>query len=301
MQPVAIGIDLGGTNIKGVLIDRQGNTLAESKMETVEHDERRWKNSVAIMINDFKKKNGGAVDTIGLSAPGLADADNKCISFMPGRMLGLENFNWSDWIGERVWVLNDAHAAMMAEAGFGSAKGARHAVLLTLGTGVGGGILIDGSLYQGIAQMAGHFGHASVNAETYNVDITNMPGSIEEAIGNVTLPQRSLGRYHSTAELVADYNKGEPFASWLWLSSVRKLAICIASAINIVSPEVVVLSGGIIAAGDSLMKPLLRFLELHEWRPGGKQTPIRFAQFSDAAGAVGAASFAFSKLKIDNE
>jgi glucokinase len=83
----------------------------------------------------------------------------------------------------------------------------------------------------------------------------------------------------------------------LWLSSVRKLAVSIASAINILSPEAVIIGGGIAQANDALMKPLQEFLELYEWRPGGKKTALKLAQFSDLAGAIGAAGFALSKTK----
>jgi glucokinase len=186
---------------------------------------------------------------------------------------------------------------MMAEAAFGAAKGMQHAVLLTLGTGVGGGLLLHGQLYQGRSQRAGHFGHTTVDAESAQADVTHMPGSIEVAIGNVTLPERSQGRYHSTEMLVGDYLKGDSFATEVWISSIRKLAVCIASAINVISPEVVVLSGGITKAKDALMKPLQDFLDRYEWRPAGIKTPVKFAHFSDKAGAIGAASFAFSKLK----
>ena len=216
---------------------------------------------------------------------------------MPGRLQGLENFNWSEFIKEKVSVLNDAHAALMAEASFGAARGMQHAVLLTLGTGVGGGILVHGQLYQGLSQMAGHFGHSAVESDTYLHDVTQMPGSIESAIGNATIHERSLGRFKTTFELVEAYQEGDTFATWLWLSSVRKLAICVASAINIISPEAVIIGGGISRSGEALMKPLQQFLDLYEWRPGGKQTPLILAHFSDMAGAIGAAGFALSKLK----
>ena len=121
MPSLAIGIDLGCTNIKGVLIDASGTIVDETKIETNEQDEIHWKRAVAEVIRNFKTKAGGNVEAIGLSAPGLADLKNQCISFMPGRLPGLENFIWSDWIGEKVSVLNDAHAAMMAEATFGAA------------------------------------------------------------------------------------------------------------------------------------------------------------------------------------
>ena len=296
-QRLAIGIDLGATNIKGVLLDSNGNILEEGRKETNEQNEEHWKTAVRQMILNFSNKHQNKINAIGLSAPGLADVDNKCIACMPGRLAGIENFNWSEFIGQRVAVLNDAHAALMAEAAFGAAKGMEHAVLLTLGTGVGGGILINGQLYQGQAQMAGHLGHVTVNAGSHQQDVTGMPGSIENAIGNTTLSRRSQGKYQSTEALVKDFEKGDPFASWLWLSSVRNLAVSLASFINILSPEVIILSGGMIQAKDALMKPLQEYLGLYEWRPGGKQTPIRFAHFSDMAGAIGAAGFALSKLK----
>lgn len=294
---LAIGIDLGCTNIKGVLIDDEGTIIKESKAETNEQDHKHWKGAVWDMVGDFVKAAGGDVDAIGLSAPGLANPDNQCISFMPGRLPGLENFVWTDLIKRKVFVLNDAHAAIMAEATFGAAKGLKHAALLSLGTGVGGGILINGQLYQGVFQMAGHIGHSTVDADTLSQDVTNMPGSIENAIGNLTLPERSYGRYHNTEDLVNDFRKGDHVAAWIWLSSVRKLAVTIASVINILSPEAIILSGGIIQAQDALLEPLRDFLAIYEWRPGGKQTPVKLAVFSDRAGAIGAAGFALSKLK----
>jgi glucokinase len=297
MKPLAIGIDLGCTNIKGVLIDQEGHMLQEARCETNEQDDKHWKRAVAGMVEDFEKRAGRKVECIGLSAPGLADKNNACISFMPGRLPGLENFNWSDLIKQHVLVINDAHSALMAEATFGAAKGLRHAVLLSLGTGVGGGILINGELYQGVSQMAGHIGHTTINADTSERDITNMPGSIEDAIGNATLSQRSDGRYHSTEELVNDFRQGNQFATSVWLTSVRRLAVCIASMINVLSPECVILSGGITQADEALLNPLRDFLDQYEWRPGGKQTPVKFAHFSDRAGAIGAAGFALSKLK----
>lgn len=295
MQQPAIGIDLGCTNIKGVLVDSDGNVLAEQRVETNEQDDQHWKKAVASMIKNLQSRFPDAVKTIGLSAPGLANETNTCISVMPGRLPGLENFNWSGFTGERIYVLNDAHAALMAEASYGAAKGMKHVVLFTLGTGVGGGILINGHLYQGISQMAGHLGHATVDADSSGLDNINMPGSLEDAIGNLSVSQRSMGKFKTTFELVEAFQRGESFATWLWLSSVRKLAISIASTINILSPEAVIIGGGISLAADDLMKPLQEFLDLHEWRPGGKKTPVKLAQFSDLAGAIGAAGFARSK------
>lgn len=294
MTKHAIGIDLGCTQIKAVLMNEAGTVIREWRGETNEPDDRAWKSAVARTIRDFKQDIPDGTP-IGLAAPGLANTENTCISFMPGRLPGLENFNWSTYVGQRVFVLNDAHAALMAEAAFGAARHCRHAFLLTLGTGVGGGVLIDGHLYQGLHQMAGHLGHVTVHSATHTADVTNMPGSLEDAIGNLTIKARSLGRFETTWDLVAAHRQGDPFATWLWLDSVRKLAIAIASLINVLSPEVVIIGGGISRAGEDLLTPLRSFLDLYEWQPGGKKTPLVPAFFSDTAGAIGAAAFALSK------
>ncbi len=190
-KQTAIGIDLGCTNIKVVVVDGEGNILYEDRRETKEPDDGHWKQTILSIVGDLKSKY--SANATGLCAPGLADAENTCISFMPGRLTGLENYCWSDFAKERIFVLNDAHSALTAEASFGAAKGMKHAILLTLGTGVGGGILIDGKLYQGLSQMAGHLGHSTIESNSHSLDVTNMPGSIEDAIGNLTVELRSHG------------------------------------------------------------------------------------------------------------
>jgi glucokinase len=123
--------------------------------------------------------------------------------------------------------LNDAHAALMAEARFGAGKGLRNIVLLTLGTGVGGGILIEGKLYTGLGLMAGHLGHITIDASRDDTGITGSPGTLEQAIGNSTVSGRSSGRFGSTSELVDAFIKGDNFAMYVWLDSVRKLSLAI--------------------------------------------------------------------------
>jgi glucokinase len=294
-KQMAIGIDLGCTNIKAVVVDEEGEILFEDRQETQEQNDKHWKQTIRTIIGELKFKH--EISAIGLCAPGLANDENSCIAFMPGRLPGLENFCWSDFVNEKIVVLNDAHSALTAEASFGAGKGLKHAILLTLGTGVGGGILIDGKLYQGLSQMAGHLGHSSIESNSHWLDVTNMPGSIEDEIGNLTVEQRSHGKFSTTFQLIDAYKKGDTFATWLWLSSVRKLAISISSYINILSPEAVIIGGGIAQAKGALMEPLQSFLDLYEWRPGGKKTILKLAYFSDLAGAIGAAGFALSKQK----
>lgn len=289
---VFIGIDLGGTNIKGVLVDESGGVQKQHYIPTHDDPEGLWRENVREMARYFQSFWQGHIAGVGLSAPGLPDEANSCIAYLPNRLPGLVNFKWSDYLGLPTRVINDAHSALMAETTFGVARGHKNVVLVTLGTGVGGGLFINGELYQGLSQMAGHIGHITVNAHDDECSIVGAPGSLEYAIGNYSIERRSRGRYTSTWELVEAYRKGEPFASHVWLSSVKALAVALNSLINTFSPDCIVLAGGITLADDALFEPIRAFLEVYEWRPGGKTTPILQAHFGDMAGAIGAAGFA---------
>ncbi|WP_405511968.1 ROK family protein [Spirosoma sp. KNUC1025] len=271
---LAIGIDLGGTRIKGVLLDLStGKILQKNITPTDDGENSNWKVVVAQTVQHLKAMTTEPIRGIGLAAPGLPTVDNTAIACMPGRLQGLEGLRWADYLGEPVRVLNDAHAALMAEARLGAAKTATNVAMLTLGTGVGGGLLINGQLYQGFFQMAGHLGHISVDADNENTDVTQMPGSLEDAIGNVTVSRRSYGRYQTTYELVDGYRKGEPIATLVWLKSIHRLAVALASIANAFSPELIILGGGITQANDALFDPLQTYIDLFEWRPAEKKQP----------------------------
>jgi len=296
----AIGIDLGGTWIKGVLMHIETGEIVKQSYHPT-HGEKEegeaspgaahWQQAIAETVAELRAESKSLVKAIGLSAPGLPNETNQYIAFMPGRLSGLERFHWGDFLNGPVHVVNDAHAALLAESRFGVARGDNNVVMLTLGTGVGGGVLIDGKLYQGNFQRAGSLGHITVDAET-DRSITGQPGSLENAIGNATVEKRSMGRFTSTYQLLEAVKQGDYFAQWVWLSSVQRLAVGISALLNAFSPDVVVLGGGITQAEDELMLPLADFMSLYEWRPGGRATPIKLARFGDMAGAIGAASFA---------
>ena len=295
MSEIAIGIDLGGTRIKAVVIDGAGNILHQHYQLTNDGDDRVWKDSISTAVQELQDNTKCSESMIGISAPGLPNADNSAIAHMPGRLQGLENFKWTDFLKTRTFVLNDAIAAMMAEARYGAARGRKNVVMLTLGTGVGGAILIDGNPYQGTFNKAGHIGHMVIDSEG-TTDCIGMPGSLEDAIGNCTIQKRTSGKYNSTEQLLEAVRNGDRFASEVWLTSIKKLAIGLASLTNIFSPEMIILGGGITEAGSDLFDPLEKYMSRYEWRAGGNQTEIVKAQYGDLAGAVGSACFAREQL-----
>jgi glucokinase len=277
-----------------VVINANGDLLHHQVLSTFDGDEQLWKQGVADLVQQLLRQLKSKDVVIGISAPGLANQAHSAIAFMPGRLNGLENFEWSSFLNKRSYVLNDAVAAMMAESRYGAAKNNMHVVMLTLGTGVGGAILINGQPYMGAFGKAGHLGHMVINDDG-DPDICGMPGSLEEAIGSGTIYKRSGGKFNSTLELLQAYRNGDDQAKNVWLTSVKKLAIGLASLTNILSPEVIVLGGGICEAGSDLFEPLDNYMSMYEWRAGGNKVSIVKAQFGDKAGAIGAASFAMEK------
>ncbi len=291
----ACGIDLGGTHTKAVAVSPDGEVLAAASRET-RGDEGRWPEAAVDIVRELERSGGGSPDWIGLAAPGLAASDGRSIASMPGRLQGLEGFDWARALGAPVAVLNDAHAALLGEAWKGAAAGGRDVVLLTLGTGVGGAVLSGGRLLTGRLGRGGHLGHICLDPDG-RPDVTGMPGSLEGAIGNCTVLERSDGRFRDTRELVEAHRGGDAQATKVWLESVRRLACGVASIVNAVDPEVVVLGGGIALAGEALFEPLARFLDGVEWRPGGHQVRVVPAALGDRAGALGAARHAMIQAR----
>lgn len=285
----AIGIDIGGTQIKCAVFSGEGRMIERRTRDTCDQAADGVP-AFAETVRELVAEISSTDDLIGIAAPGLPAKDARSIAFQPGKMHGIEGFDWTAFLKtNRVApVLNDAQGALLGEVWQGAAKGCQNAILLTLGTGVGGAILSDGKLLKGAIGRAGHLGHVSIN-ENQERSIFRMPGSLEAAIGNYTVKQRSGGRFDSTRELVRAHVAGDAEASEVWLQSVRSLARAIASFVNCLDPERVILGGGISQAGPALFEPLEVFLRDIEWQPAGHRVPIVPAQLGEWAGTYGAA------------
>jgi glucokinase len=284
----AIGIDVGVTNVKAVRVTPAGEVTLRETFPTGA-DSPEWPKRVkAGLVERFAP---GADEPIGVAAPGIARADSSAIHWMQGRLGEVEGLDWTRLLerSRPVPVLNDAQAALLGEVWLGAARGAQNAVLLTLGTGVGGAILCDGRILKGHIGRAGHLGHISLDVDG-PLDVVRTPGSLEHFVGNCTIGLRSNGRFATTHELVAAYKAGNADAKAVWLRSVRALAVGIASIINAVDPETVILGGGIAAgAGAELFDPLNEYLDRIEWRPHEHRVRIVPAALGEWAGALGAA------------
>ena len=286
----AIGIDLGGTLIKAVLVSVSGEVIRREHRATNDGEPRGWLEGVRALEAEL-----GAGAPVGISAPGLVAPDGESVATMPTRLKGIEGLNWTKWFGahRRIPFSNAAQSALTAEAWIGAARGLEDVILLTLGTGVGGAILAGGRVLRGHLGRAGHFGHTCLDPQG-PPSIAGMPGALECFVGNFNIRERTGGRFETTHALIAAYRGGDPFARERWLESVRALACAIASFINILDPEAVIIGGGIAQAGEALFDPLREDLARVEWRPAGAGVAILPAALGEWAGAIGAARTALN-------
>lgn len=292
----AIGLDVGGTNTKLVAVDPSGVVLHRSHTATDASSVDALGKALRGSLDDVQRALGPAA-AIGVAAPGLVRHGAQSVHWMQGRMRVVQGLDWQyalEW-PRPVPLLNDARAALIGETWIGSAQGRRNVMLLTLGTGVGGAAMVDGHVLGGHLGRAGHLGHLTVDA-LGRPDIVNTPGSLEDAIGDCTVTERSSGRFTSTAALVAAVQDGDDAARDVWLLSVQRLAAAVASLMNVLDPECVLLGGGIAThAWPMLIGPLQDWLDVYEWRPDGTPTPIVAAALGDQAGAIGAARHAMTR------
>ncbi len=288
-DPVHLGIDLGGTGIKAAAFSADGRVLARLEAPTRDGEtvdgEPAFLHEVRRLVREL-----GPASTLGLAVPGLPARDRRSIDFMPGRLRGLEGLDWQHALNfpSPVPVLNDAQAALLGEAWLGAAAGRENVILLTLGTGVGGAVICDGRLLRGHLGRAGHLGHMTVDRHG-PPGITGTPGSIEWAIGNATLPERSGGRFTMTRDLSTAAQSGDAEAQEIWDASLHALAAHCAGLICAFDPEVIVIGGGLSELDDFLFSPLAAHLEEMEWKPRGHSVRLVKASLGAWAGACGAA------------
>ena len=282
----AIGIDVGATNVKGVSVNAAGRILARGSRAIAS-------SSVLEVVRELLNELGRNTQSVGIAAPGIASPDGRSIWWMQGRLGEVQGVEWASPLqrDQPVPVINDAHAALLGEVWVGAAKGCHNVILLTLGTGVGGATMVDGHLLRGHLGRAGHLGHICLDPDG-PLDIVNTPGSLEDAIGECSLSRRSNGRFTSTGELLAATDEE---AKAIWQTSIRALACGLASLVNVLDPELILLAGGMPAAGEKLFDPLRAEMEKFEWRPHGRAVRIVPAAAGEYAGAIGAAFHAMNQ------
>ncbi|MDE2386172.1 MAG: ROK family glucokinase [Actinomycetales bacterium] len=304
----AIGIDIGGTKIAGALVDESGNILRELRVPTPAEDPRALTQAVADLIN--KLAEGEQVLGAGIAAAGFIDAEQANIVYAPNLSWRNEPFkaNVEALVDIPVILENDANAAGWAEYRFGAGKGYKHMVMLTIGTGVGGAVITDSHMLRGGFGIAGELGHLRVVPdgrlcgcgqhgclESYGSGSALLRSAKELAASGDPLGKRlrelEIEKGQLTGvEVYAAIVENDPGALQILRELGGWIGQAIASLVAVLDPEIVVIGGGVSAAGDLLLDPIreafLKHLPARGFRP---ELKIAVAEFVNDAGVVGAA------------
>jgi len=295
----ALGIDVGGTKIAAGVIDHDGRILrrVERPTPTASRDEFL---SLLDEIVDELRVDG--VDAIGFGLPSTIDQRT-------GRVVGsvhvpLEDFDFRDHAAERfsvpVALDNDANAAAIAEWKIGAGRGTNHMIMLTLGTGVGGGLILDGKPYRGWVGAGAEIGHMVLEygGEPCSGNCTGH-GHFEQVSSGRAADRKAmelLGPNATGRELVGAAREGNREALEAVVEIGRKLGAALGSLVNIFNPELIVIGGGFSQARDLFLEPALETMRVEALRPGRDLVRVVPALLGPDAGLVGAGFVGFEAL-----
>jgi len=307
----ALGIDIGGTKVAGGVVAPDGTITDTARRATPGTSVRATEDAIAAVVEELAERHGGPLVGVGVGAAGWFDRTGDTVLFSPH--LAWRNQPLRQDLGRRLqrplWVGNDADAAAWAEYRYGAARGSDLAVMITLGTGIGGGMVIDGRLQRGAHGVAGEWGHMRVVPDGRLCACGNRGCWEQYASGNALgltarevatsspaaaalLLERVGGRAERlTGEDVATAAKaGDPLALELLADVGTWLGQGIADMAAILDPDVVVIGGGVSVLGEMVLGParerLERALPGRGFRPG---PTVVAAQLGAQAGLVGAA------------
>lgn len=313
-----IGVDLGGTKLLAGAVDAALDVHHRAYRLAPATGTAAVLDAVGGIVEEARAAADGDVLGVGFGIPSLFDRERGiAVSTVH---LPIRDLPFRDLMAERlglpVWVDNDANVAMLAEHRFGAARGHDHALLLTLGTGIGGGIVVNGNLVRGAVGSAGELGHMVIDFDGPRCQ-GNCPsrGCLEalcsgSALGRDAIaaaerhPASPLGQALAagrpvTGALVTELaHDGDPVATGVIRRIGEFLGIGISSLANIFNPSVVVVGGGVIAAGDLLLDPAREVLAARALSPSRETARIVPARFGAESGMLGAAALALEGLGL---
>jgi glucokinase len=312
---LAIGVDAGGTKIEGLLVDldQGGEILDRRRADTPATDPEAAARTIVRVARDLMA--GRDVRAVGVGAAGLVDG-RGVIRFAPN--VAWREFPMAERIGQGVdipvLVDNDANVAAWGEYRFGAGRGATDMLLVTVGTGIGGGIVAGGNLFRGAHGFAGEIGHIIVEPDGPLCGCGNRGCWEQVASGRAIDRMGQQAAQEYPASLMVELAGGDPasvrgrhvteaaaqgdlVALRIFSEVGRRLGEGIAGLVNVLDPDIVVIGGGAIEAGDLLLEPARRAFEDSVEAPHDRPiVPILPAAMGNDAGAVGAADLALREL-----
>ncbi len=309
---LVFAVDLGGTHLRVALVDDSGKILAQLKQETPKGESGNCiVEALAKAAQQWTTQRERVVAT-SIMVPGAVDSDNAVVLQAPN-LPSLVNFALKTELEKRlgwpVFLENDANAAAVGEMWMGAARGCSDVVSITLGTGVGGGVILDGKLWRGSHGSAGEIGHTTVDpfsglkCKCGNTGCLELFASataiVRMACENLArFPQSSLKSDGLTAEKIFRAGQsGDELGLAVFKRFGMYLGIGLANLINLIDPQIIVISGGAVNGWDLFSEEMYRQVNERAFRTISQQVKIARAACGDNAGLLGAARLAFKELE----
>ncbi len=294
---VKIGIDLGATRVKMGLVDYKGRIVSRREIDTPLNVRKpELVNSLILNIGDILRQAGlkkGQVAGVGIGVPGPVDSGKGIVSYSPN-IKGWENVSLKSILERRlrlkVSLDNDVNAMTLAEHRFGAGKGAKNLVCLTLGTGVGGGIIINGGIYRGSTMCAGEIGHVPINEKGPRCNCRGI-ACIERYIGNRYVLNRArkiFGKGITLERLDRLAKSGNKKAKAIWTDVGTKLGVALAGVVNLLNPDMIIVGGGVSKAGELILRPLRKEIKRRAMIDQARHVKVVRAKLGTDAGIIGA-------------
>jgi len=295
-----ISLDLGGTSLKGALVDEKGAVGARERESTVDLNKDAMVAAMVGMIKKLQEQAKGEVAGVGVGSPGPLNPFDGVILITPNLPFK-EPFLMKEVlekeIGLKVVVNNDANMAVLGEAWKGAAAGAKNVVLLTLGTGIGGGLILNGELYMGSNGLGAELGHITI-AEDGPLCGCGVHGCFEGLASGTAIINKAreeIDKDISEVKEVAGLYKENEAAKKIWEEEGKWLGIAVANYINIFNPEFVILGGAISGAWSLFEKRMMEEVEDRAFSMIADKVQVTVATLGNDAGIVGAARLVFDR------
>ena len=303
----AIGIDLGGTSVKYALIDNEGVFYFQGKLPSkADVSAEAVIGQLVTAINEvkaFAQEKGYKIDGIGIGTPGIVDGTNRIVLGGAENINGWENIHLADRIetetGLPALLGNDANLMGLGETKYGAGRGCTHVVFLTVGTGIGGAVIIDGKLFNGYANRGTELGHVPLIANGERCACGAI-GCLEHYASTAALTRRfsALAKEQNLSfdteingELIVRlYHENFPLAVECMNEHFYYLGRGIAGFINIFSPQRIVIGGGVAESGSFYLEKIRAVVKKHVIADCALNTKIVAAELGNKAGLIGAAS-----------
>ena len=314
-----LAVDLGGTKILTALVSRNGGIMARERCLTLADEgptpviERLLSAIDSILRLESLKPS--EMDSISIAAAGAVDLEKGLVTLSPN-LSGWHNIPLGEVVRERyggkVFLVNDASAAALGEHRFGSGKGVKNLVFLTIGTGIGGGIIINGKLYQGLSGSAGEIGHMTLDMNGPRCTCGNI-GCLETLASGTAMAREARHRLNQgeksslqnlvagridniTAEEIGVAARGgDALALDIITRAGAYLGAGMVNLVNIFNPEMVIVGGGVAKLGELLLEPARRVVRERAFPVSAQAVRIVTARLGEEAGIHGAAAFALEQ------